>query len=273
MSTEEETKKTRILQQVTVRFAVNPNGCRDVPGDLAAHLGELVKLRKFGVVDVQYDPDGKDAETVMEVSLPYVSGAAFGETIARHVELQEAERVALEAKYVGKDFAFYSPFVEHSGWFDGSTGTIVRLCRQYSEEAGDFEDLWIGMNQQTGQSFPLFGGEAFDRETLKPLIPEHRFLNWNPVKDIFKRDKNAEKGLAPWREKVERLVERADVDVRLEEQLADALEDEIEEQLFSNRKSYEARVARERGAGEIIAGQTPEELADALEKAAYGKRP
>ncbi len=194
----------------------------------------------------------------------------------KNAEQLEAERAALEAKYVGKEFVFYSPFKEHRGWFDASTGRIVRLCRQHSDEAGDSDDLWIGMSLENGQCFPLFGGEAFTRDTLEPLIPEHRFLNWNPVKDIFRRDKNAEKGRPFYEAGLQNIADRLDAAVdagQTPEQTEDAVYDEVRKQFNGNREAYEKRVARERGAGEIIAGQTTEEWADALEEAAYGKRP
>ena len=94
-------------------------------------------------------------------------------------DLTPDEYTSLQAKYVGREFIFHSPFEHTPGWADGDRGVLVRLIHIGTEGVGEADDLWIGRNFRTGALHQLLGGEAFTQDGC-PVVVEQRFLNWSP---------------------------------------------------------------------------------------------
>ena len=80
-------------------------------------------------------------------------------------------------KYMGRPFIFHTPFETTPGWKDGDVGLLVECLPR--REFDDVEDLWLAFNVESGKFFEIWGGEAYD-DKVKPIVKEHRFLNWKP---------------------------------------------------------------------------------------------
>lgn len=89
-------------------------------------------------------------------------------------------RRELNKMYKGREFTFFSPFVDHPGFADGDKGVIVKLL---PIQDGEVKDLWMARNLSTGEEHPIWGGEAYVGN--KPLIGEHQFTNWKPSKNLI----------------------------------------------------------------------------------------
>lgn len=101
----------------------------------------------------------------------------------------DEEHAAIQEKYVGKTFTFYSPFEDHPGFEDGDAGTLVRLQR-VGVDVEDANDLWVARGV-AGEEYEVWGGEVYTSDTLIPLIEEHRFTNWEPRIEQQDKEKNA----------------------------------------------------------------------------------
>lgn len=93
--------------------------------------------------------------------------------------MKQTHAQRMTKKYRGRPFIFHSPFENTPGWRDGDRGVLVRCLPKHGD---DIEDLWKGRRQDRKQ-FDLWGGEAFDPETNKPVVREHRFTEWRPPPD------------------------------------------------------------------------------------------
>lgn len=96
-------------------------------------------------------------------------------------EIELAEVVALEAKYVGRVFVFVSPFEGTPGWEEGDEGILVRLQTWHRGDPVDPEvpDLWEGLNLRTHELASLWGGEAMAIEGGCGVIAEQSFCDRN----------------------------------------------------------------------------------------------
>lgn len=85
----------------------------------------------------------------------------------------------LEQMYAGIPAYFHSPFDDTPGYDDGDLIILVRQVLLGRDKLVDPEigDLWIGENLFTGEQQELWGGEAW-LDDKRPLVPQHRFLNW-----------------------------------------------------------------------------------------------